>query len=76
MANSLQVKSYVAFVNAIEMDTFVLRVRFSGFFLSMPRSDSLFVSILSLHKCVWSKSLSVCHSSVVLKLFLVRPYYC
>uniref|UniRef100_M4BK52 Uncharacterized protein n=1 Tax=Hyaloperonospora arabidopsidis (strain Emoy2) TaxID=559515 RepID=M4BK52_HYAAE len=25
MANSLQVKSYVAFVNAIEMDTFVLR---------------------------------------------------
>ena len=39
----------------------------------VPRSDSLFVSILSVYMCVVSMSLPMYHSSVVVKLFLVRP---
>ena len=54
------------------MNSFILRVRFSDFFFSqVPRSDSLFVSIVSVQICV----AMMCHPSVVVKLFLVHPLF-
>ena len=58
-------------MNAIQNGIFRSSSTYSGFFSQVPRSDSLFVSIVSVYICV----AMMCHPSVVVKLFLVHPLF-
>ena len=70
MANFLQFKSFAAFVTAIKMDSFVLRVRFSFPPLKCQELTYYFPYYICgyMYKYIVLMSLSLRHSSVLVKL--------